>query len=236
MAPAAAALLVSTVGASGQTDSKPAKKPDSGKFILTIQGQKAGTSTYKFDAEGGSEASNIVSANGQSMEFTVSVKSSGGKITSVGADAGKANHFTAAIDSGKAKVSINDGAADTQAVPAGAAPFGNFTPHLMHYVVSGYDSKKGGAQTVQMLMIEGLPNGQLVSMPAKVTVKDTADRKIGDKTVAVTTYNLAIEAGGMQIDIKLLADSDLHILAWEVPSQSYTAVREGFEALIKSNK
>jgi hypothetical protein len=228
-------LTVLSVGAGKADDTKPGepKKPDSGKFILTIQGMKAGTDAFKFDAEGGSEATVAIDIAGQSQKFTVSVKAKGGKMTGFGADAGPTNHFTATVEGGKARVRINDGAADAQEVPAGALPFGNFSPHLLNGVLAAYDDKKAGAQPVTLLQIEGLPNGQIVSLKAKLASKGGKEKKVAGKPLQVTAYSLTLDAGGTDIEILLYANADRRLLAWDVPSQQYTAIREGFEDVLK---
>lgn len=224
-----------SIGAAGADDTKKPdepKKPDAGKFILTIQGTKAGTDTFKFDADGGSEATVAVDIMGQSQKFTVSVKAKGGKMTGFGADAGATNHYSATVDGDKARVRINDGAADAQEIPAGALPFGNFSPHLLNSMLASYDAKKGGGQPVTFILIEGLPNGQLVTLKAKLTSKGAKEQKVAGKPLQVTAYALTIDAGS-EVEVKLYANADQRLLAWDVPSQQYTAVREGFEDVLK---
>lgn len=235
---AGVALLMAPAMSHGQDAKKPVetKKPDAGKFNMTIQGTKAGTCTFKYDADGGSEATAEVDFGGQSQKFTVKVKAKADKIIGFSADAGKENHFTATVEGGKAKLSVNDGAVDTQTLAAGAVPFGNFSPHLINHLIAAYDAKKAGAQPVSMVLVEGLPGGQLVVIKGKVTSKGAKDQKIDGKTVAVTSYLLVVETPAGEVEIKLYANADKHLLAWDVPSQKYTAVREGFEDVLNGGK
>src|SRR5258706_16307560 len=84
-----------------------AKKPDSGKFNMTIQGMKAGNTTFKFDADGGCDADIAIDIGGQNTKVKLAVKAKAGKFNNVAATAGPANKFTAAIEGAKAKLSIN---------------------------------------------------------------------------------------------------------------------------------
>lgn len=247
----AAAIALSAICATARADNlqKPdeSKKPDAGKFNLILMGKKVGTTTFKFDADGSSESSGEVEFNGQSMKGKVTVKMKGGKLVGFGADAGPTNHFTATIEGDKAKVSKNDAAPETQSFPAGALPFGNFSPHLMNYVLAAYDPKKSeksdkpdatkpakpAAQTVTLALIEGLPGGQIVTIKGKLTEAGTKEVKIDGKPVAVSRFNLVIEANGQDIEVKLYANAGKRLLAWEVPSQSYTVTREGYEEILK---
>lgn len=230
-----------------------AKKSDSGKFNLTVMGKKVGTTTFKFDADGGSESSSDVEANGQSTKVKVTVKAKAGKMVGFGADAGPSNHFTATIEGDKVKIAINDAAPATQSLAAGALPFGNFSPHLMNYVLAAYDPKKADkpeaakpdskpdttkpakpvTQTITLALIEGLPGGMIANIQAKLTPTGTKEVKIDGKPQTVSLYDLVIAAGGQDIPVKLYANADKRLLAWEVPSQSYTAIREGFEEILK---
>lgn len=54
---------------------------------------------------------------------------------------------------------------------------------------------------------------------------------VGAQALPVSTYTLAMNAGGREIEMNLSATSDHRLLAWQVPSQSYSAVRVGYEAL-----
>jgi hypothetical protein len=137
------------------------------------------------------------------------------------------------IDGEKAKVSINDAAPETQTIPPRALPFGTFSPHLMNYALAAYDAKKGSAQTLQLVLIEGLPGGQIVSFSGKLTAKGSKQITIAGKPVTVASYAFLLSAGGMEIEMTVYADSDKRVLAWKVPSQNYTAVREGYEAVLK---
>ena len=66
--------------------------------------------------------------------------------------------------------------------------------------------------------------------------EETAEKKVDGKSVSITAYSLVVDASGTQVEIKLHADADRHLLAWDVPSQGYTAVRDGYQDLLKPAK
>ncbi len=234
------AMLVAVVAALSNTyahaqtgvKADSSKKPDSGKFAFTIQGQKVGTCVFKFDAAGASEGNVEVSLGGQDKKYVVKTSSMAGKLTGFSAEENSNNRFIASIVGTVAKVSINGGAAASQTIPMGLQPFGNFCPYLMTYTVAAYDSKKGGDQTFNMGLVEGLPNGQIATLKMKVAAKGAREIKVDTKTATVKTYSLAIDANGATIAISLFADADGHVLGWDVPAQSFTAVRVGYETVI----
>src|SRR5262249_25719413 len=96
-----AALLTPTLS---QADD--ARKPDAGKVTMTIQGTKAGTAAFKFDADGGCDADVAIDFGGQNQKIKIGVKAKGGKVINVSASAGPENRFTAAINGDTANVSI----------------------------------------------------------------------------------------------------------------------------------
>ena len=49
----------------------------------------------------------------------------------------------------------------------------------------------------------------------------------------VSEYEMTIDAGGREVVMKLYANADRRLLAWDVPSQSFTAVREGYGDVLK---
>lgn len=233
---AVAGVVVSCANAQEkQEKAADVSRPDAGKFVLTMQGMKVGTCTFKFDAEGGSVADIDVEAPGaQVPKFKVTVKVKGGKPVAMGADAGPTNNFTITREGGKAKLSVNGGEPTSTEVSEKAIPFGNISPHLINYMLAAYDSKKGGAQSFDLVLIEGLVGPDPITFTGKLESKGAKDVKVGDKTLPVTNYVFMVAAGGEQVEMKFAADKDRHLLAWEVPSQNYTAAREGFEAILKS--
>jgi hypothetical protein len=232
----ALALPGSLAHAQAGGKSEDAKKKDTGKFAFTIQGMKVGTCSFKLDATGASEATIEASLGGQEKKYVVKTSSKAGKLTGFSSEENADNRFTATIDGASAKVSINGGANSSHDVPVGVQPFGNFCPHLLSYTISAYDAKKGGAQPFNIAMVEGLPNGQIVTMKIKVTAKGSREIKVVSKPVTVKTYSLDIDANGTTIALNLFADADGRVLGWDVPSQSFSAVREGYEPAVATLK
>jgi hypothetical protein len=226
-----------------------AKKADAGKFNLNIMGRKVGSCAFKFDAEGGSEASVDVELGGQSLKYKVNVKRKAGKLVGFGTDAGASNRFTAVVEGEKANVTVNDAAPISRPFPAGSLPFGNFSPHMMNYLLDAYDSKKPGtpaetpskpaeskpaAQVVTLFLVEGLPDGNLMTMKGRLTASRAKEMKVAGKPLTVSVYDLILLAGGQEIEVKLYANAEKRLLAWDVLSQNYMAVREGYEEVLKA--
>src|SRR5258706_13720030 len=90
-----AAAIISLLPAIARAED--AKKPDSGKFNMTIQGMKAGNTTFKFDAEGGCDADIAIDVGGQNTKVKLTVKAKAGKINNVAASAGTANKISTSL-------------------------------------------------------------------------------------------------------------------------------------------
>src|SRR5262245_6416054 len=184
-----AILAITAMALAVYANADDTKKTDSGKFNMTIQGVKSGFATFKFDSSGNCDADVAIDIAGQNQKIKMTVKAKDGKVYNVAASAGAANRFTAALEGSQAKLSINGDAATPQPIPAGALPFGNFSPFLLNYTLAAYDAKKGGSQTFDLLLIEGLPNGKFVSFKGKLTNKGTTGRKLAGRPLQVTSYS-----------------------------------------------
>ena len=69
---------------------------------------------------------------------------------------------------------------------SGGFESGNFAPALLSLSVRAYDQKKGGKQTLPMVLIpEGVVNATLES-------KDTVERSVAGKDLKLTRYHLAL--------------------------------------------
>lgn len=211
--------------------SDPVFKPDAGKFILKVRGMEIGSDTFKTDAQGGSEADEKLSLGGREVAAHISIKATKGRTKRIEADAGGGNRFVVSIEGSAATLAVGDQAAVPVALPANVLPTGNYAPHLMDTLIAEYDAKKGGTQWFKLVETEQVgPNG-LAVVNGKLTSDGTKNAAIHGKPAAFNRYKLVL-AG---IETELTADASGHLLLWNVPAQSYFAVRDGYDELAPSN-
>jgi putative CocE/NonD family hydrolase len=205
---------------------------DSGRFVLTIQGTKLGTDTFTIQTDGSSVADVAVTIGGVSQTIHETITIRDGSVKAVSADAGHGNRYDAVVSGGKVTIARGKLPAVYQDVPAHYAPFGNYSPHLMAYVLAAYDAKRGGPQTLDMVLIEGLGPKGFVSFKGSLQSDGARTATVQGKALTVTGYRLTLAGPAGDIQMDLTADTQGRLLAWRVPGQSYLAVREGYEELV----
>ncbi|HZO87478.1 MAG TPA: CocE/NonD family hydrolase [Chthonomonadaceae bacterium] len=206
-------------------------KPDSGKFLLTIQETDIGMDTFTADAEGGSEADIAISLGGQTNKSHISVKAKAGQLTEIATDAGPAGKFTLTLDGEKGHLKAEGRTLLTADVtlPAHLLPFSNFGPHLLSRLLAAYDLSKGGPQTFDLVLTDAVGPKGVIPLKGTLLSNGAKPMQVAGKKIPVSRYLLTL----MGINIELMADSDGRILMWNVPAQRYVAVRDGYQDLTK---
>ncbi len=210
-------------------------KPDSGKFLLSIQETDIGTDTFTTDANGSFTSDIAISLGGQNVQSHSVVKFQAGHLQEITTDAGKKGKFTLTLTGGKAKLTVPGAKPETKDVtfPAHALPFGNFAPHLLASFLAAYDTTKGGPQPFDIVLIDGISPQGPITLRGTLISNGAKPMQVAGKTIPVSRYVLTI-ASAADLDIEILADSDGHILMWNVPSQKYLAIRDGYQDLTKT--
>jgi hypothetical protein len=225
-----AAAAIVTAGSSALAD---APKPDSGKFSLRLQGKELGVDTYRLLPDG-CDADVSLDMGGQARQFHQTLKFKKGVWTELSIDAGAAGTMKIALSGAKGSLKLGDKPATAQKLPATAYPYGDRCPHLLAFLVSAYDTKRGGEQKFDLIYTESPgPDKNVLILPAVLKDPVTAARQVGGRSVQVTRYPLTINGKAGPIAMDILTDKEKHILLWNVPVQRYSGVREGFEDLAK---
>ncbi len=214
-------------------------KADTGKFTLSIQENVIGTETFTINASGSSEADEAVTLGANAIKSHTSVTMRNGVIVKVATDAGASGKFTLFIDPlGKGTLTADDKPLPQDPLPQNARllPFSNFGPHFLANAVAAYDKIKGGAQAVNLLIVDAVGLKGVPVLPATLTSRGETPRQVGGKAVATSRYALSLNGPVGPIEIEILTDADGRILFWNVPGQKYAAIREGFEDLARPEK
>ena len=93
-----------------------------------------------------------------------------------------------------------------------------------------HSSARRATQKIDLLLAEGMANGKALTFTATLTTKGPEAHTVKGKTVQVSHYVLSVQGQAGSVDMDLMA-VDRHLLAWNVPTQKYTAVREGYEGM-----
>jgi putative CocE/NonD family hydrolase len=201
-------------------------KADSGKFQITIQENKVGTTTFTSDRDGGSVYDEQLSLGGNKITAHVVIKAGKGVPTQVDADFQPGGKLHLVMNGDKSLLTAGKINKPLK-LEAHAFPFDNFAPHLLTSLVAAYNVQKGGAQKFQIVVINaGAP------LPATLTRGATKTRHLNGVSMPVTSYNLTVA----NIALELQVDKNNRILMWNVPAQKYTAVRDGYDALLTATE
>ena len=217
-----AALLALTLTA--QAD---APKPDSGKFLITIQENDIGTTTFTGDADGGSTYDEKLEIAGTKISGHTVIKAKKGTPTEADAEyaPGGKLHLTLA---GEKSLLTRGKTTKPLKLEPHAYLFDNFAPQLLTPLLAAYDAKKGGDQKFQIVVVNA-------GVPINITLAKTGEkiRVVSGSPLPVTFYFMTLPGGLGKLDIEIQADKDNRALMWNVPAQKYLAVREGYSDLAK---
>lgn len=199
-----------------------AQLQDSGRFALRIQGESIGDVRFTDLPDGGSESKASVHLGETTHKMTITVKIKEDRPCEITIDAGKNNRITLIANNGKGLVNIGGKTKDIQ-LPPKFGVFANFAPNLDRTILDLYNASAGGSQSIPAYLVD---SGTILNV--KLSRLKSNKQMVAGREIAVTDWRLEI-AG---IAINLLADSSNRVLAWDVPSQKFTATREGFAGVL----
>jgi hypothetical protein len=225
-------FVTALVGACAPASAEP-PKPDSGKFTLLLQGKTVGDDTFRLLPDG-CDSDVHLSVGGQDLQFHQTLKFKKGQWSQVVTDAGPQGTMALTLAGDKSILKLGDKQAAVHKLGASVLPYGDRSPHLLAYLLSAYDSKKGGDQKFDLVFSEGLnPKGGLLVLTALLKEPVTSNKQIGGKSYAIARYPLTLNGTAGPIAMEVVTDKDKHVLFWAVPAQKYSAVRDGFQDLAK---
>ena len=208
-------------------------KPDSGRFTLLLQNKPVGSDQFRLLSDGCDSDVAAALGNGKTFEFHQTLTYKKGRWTQLATNAGALGTMSLTIAGDKSILKTGDKPAAAQKLPATVFPYGDRSPHLLAFLVAAYDSKKAGEQKFDLIYSEGLGPGGVVLLTAKVTEPQTSERQLSGKTASIVRYSITLATKAGPVAMEVLTDKDRHVLYWSVPTQHYTAVRNGFEDLAR---
>jgi uncharacterized protein len=206
-------------------------KPDEGKFIITLQEAELGSDSFTIKANGEAESRTSVTLGSQKVETHNITTVVNGRTTSIFTEAPGHGEFRLAISGDTGKLTVDEAPKADQKLDSRVFPFGNFSPHLLAYLVAAYDLTKGGPQKFSTLIVDGVgPNG-LPALKMTLTALGAAPRMVAGKQIPVSRYALVIPGPIGNVDTEIDLDTSGRVLLWEVPGQKLSEVRDGFQDL-----
>jgi hypothetical protein len=228
----AGAMCAIAIGA-GRTAIADAPKPDGGKFNLTVQDKSIGTDTFRLLPDGCDSDVTIANGKGGTVTFHQGVRYTKGRLSSLTTSAGAYGTIVVTFAADKSTLKVGDKPATVQKLPSMPFAYGDKSPHLFAFLVSAYDTKKGGEQKFELVYSEAAGPKGVVVFQAVMKAPVTATKQVGGKPLAIMQFPLVVNGAAGPISMDITTDKERHILLWHVPAQKYFAVREGFKDLAK---
>jgi putative CocE/NonD family hydrolase len=232
-----ALILVLTVsaGSARPQEKKPDAKPadvlpaklsgfsDAGTFNLFKDEERLARIEFTWKGDGTFDNKSVLELAGQKLEMQLHVTpDKDGRWARI-EGVGRAGKFTIEREGDKVKRTMGD-KSKTFALKNGALLFENFAPALLSQAVRAYDKDKAGKQTLPVVVVpETLLDASLKRL-------DQVERSIGGKDLKLTRYRLSVTG----VDMTIWADDAGKVYLAEVPSQQAAYIREGYEALRKT--
>jgi len=208
-------------------------KPDGGKFHLMIQNKSIGTDTFRLLPDGCDSDVSIMAGNGGAVTFHQSLKYVKGQLSKLTTNAGELGTMEVTFAGDKSSLKVGDKPVTTQKLPGNPYPYGDKSPHLLAFLVSAYDVKKGGEQKFDLIYSEAVGPKGVVVMPAVLRAPTSETKQVGGKPLATMHFPLTVNGAAGPIQMEIVTDKERHVLLWHVPAQKYFGVREGFKDLAK---
>jgi putative CocE/NonD family hydrolase len=234
LAPVLAGLLAGLAPLGpAQADQKPAPAPealpaklsgfhDAGVFLLYKDEELLLRNTFTWKEDGTVDSKSVLEMAGQKLttDFTITTDPQGYWTRIAGAS--RLGKFEMERTGGKVKRTQGK---ETKTFPlkAGTVLFESFAPALISQSLRAYDAANGGKQQLSLLIVP------VTEVPATLERKDTVERSAAGKDLKLTRYQFVI----VTTELTVWADAAGKVYLVEVPAQSSTYVREGYEALRK---
>ncbi len=156
-------------------------------------------------------------------------------MTQIVTDAGAKGKFTLDVTGAKGKLTTSGAKSETKDVtlPAHSLPYSDFAPYLLTPMIAAYDTSKGGPQTFDLVDVDAVSPKGPITLKVTLIANGAQPRQVAGKTIPVSRYTMTVPGPLGNIEIELTADSDGHLLMWNVPGQKYVAVRDGYQDLTK---
>jgi putative CocE/NonD family hydrolase len=208
-------------------------KPDEGKFIITVQEAEIGVDAFSITTNGVVDGRSSVNLGGHKLEAHNVTTIVNGRTQSIFTEAVGHGKFRMDVKDQTGKITVEDKPHKDQQLALPFYPFGNFSPHLIAYLVAAYDVAKGGPQKFNTLIVDGVGADGVPSLKMTLTSLGAKPRKIGGKTVPIARYALVIPGPIGNIDSEIDTDTTGRVLLWTVPGQKLDEVRDGYQELLQ---
>jgi hypothetical protein len=210
----------------GAQDGKPAQPlsmagfADEGAFSIYVNEDRLATMSSKWTADGAFESTSTLTLAGQAVTTIVRVRPDAeGRWARIDMSTPR-GPVVLVREAGAVQVSF-DGKITSVQLADGSVLFANFSPALLSQAVRAYDIKKGGKQTIPVLVLPGSPL-ELVVEP-----REPIDRVVAGKDLRLNRYSMSI--AGVELIASFTADGKF--VHADVPQQHASYVRDGYEVL-----
>jgi uncharacterized protein len=196
---------------------------DEASFVLVLNEERIAVMKCSWKKDGNFESHATISLAGQTVQQNMKI--------AAGAD-GRWTDIEMVSPAATVKL-VRDGIKVTRTIKdktttwetrEGVLLLDNNAPSLNSHSIRAYDRKKGGAQKFPVLVLPGQ------AIEITLEAKEKVERSIAGKDISLTRFTLSAPGSEAQI----FADENGKIYLIEVPAQKVAFVREGYEALRKT--
>ena len=196
---------------------------DEASFSVILNEERLGTLQSSWKKDGSFDSSATITFAGQTVHVSTKITpDADGRWTKIVTEAPTAT-ITLVRDGIKVTRTMKE-KTTTWETRQGVLLYENNSPALMSQTLRAYDRSKGGAQKVPILLLPGM------AIEATIEAKETAERTVAGKDLTLTKFLFGLPG----VDVYDYADSTGKIYLVEVPAQKAAFVREGYEALRKT--
>ena len=218
-----AALAIAAPGRTQQIGS------DKGKFVFTLQDNDAGSETFISGADGGTTYDAAIAVGATKLTGHTVIRMENGRPVQIDADYKPGGKLSLTLAGDKTTMTLDGKTRKAPKISAKVFLFDNFAPHILSPLLAAYDTKKGGIQNFDLLVVNSAS-----PIAATLTRGETRSKKVGGAALDVTAYSIVVQGGVGSVELTVQADKDFRVLSLNIPGQKYLAVREGYAELTKA--
>jgi putative CocE/NonD family hydrolase len=193
---------------------------DSGTFHLYKNEERLMTITFTWTADGSFQNNSTLSVAGQTVKQSLTIRPDKDGLWATIKHTSPKGDVDIVREGGVAKQTTS-GKTVTINLKQGTTLFENYAPALLSQALRAYDARKGGKQSLPVLVLPG------TALTGSVEYKDEVERSVAGRDFKFSRYTYSV-AG---VDFNLWADKEGKIYLGDIPARGASYVREGFEIL-----
>ncbi|MDE2127608.1 MAG: CocE/NonD family hydrolase [Armatimonadetes bacterium] len=205
---------------------------DSGKIVLSVRDTRIATDDFIIRADGSSQWTEVISLGSNPVTLHSQLAWQKGRLVSVTSTAAARGSFTLTLQP-RQNLVVNGKPVAAKPIPAQVLPYADMAPHLFSYAVAALKTPGPVNRQIRLLASESVGPAGPVTLFATMKDEGAITGTVNGKPLATHRYSVVLAGPIGNIDTTVTTDVAGHVLMWQVPGQSLTAIRIGYEELEK---